>query len=70
MTAHAHNGAIGYEVVDHDGDGIGTRVVTVYNTAREQEVEQAARLLVIARNLSGGWPRAIELLRAQLAKEG
>ena len=70
MPAHAQPGTIGYDIAEHDADGVGVHLITVYALSDRPDIEkQAARLLVIARNLEGGWDRAIEVLRAERVRQ-
>ncbi len=68
MRATAHRSSCGYDLIEVDADGIGNilfAVAFVEGTAKLPMIEAAARLLVIARNMPGGWERATELCRAE-----
>lgn len=60
-------GMNGYDICDQDADGMSVRIATVYSDfhGRPDIPEMAARLLVLARNMPGGWQAAIELIRAE-----
>ena len=47
MPTHAQPGTIGYDIAEHDADGVGVHLITVYALSDRPDIEkQAARLLV------------------------
>jgi len=70
-TAHRNSVLTGYDLVEQDSDGIGDVLISISGAYSKNGIivaEHAARLLTIARNMPGGWERAIELCRAETAR--
>ena len=68
MAAHASPSILGYDICDMDADGLGRLVVSIYG-GHDDDKKLAARLLLVARNMAGGWERAITLLRAETLRQ-
>ena len=68
MTMTAHRTASGYDLVELDADGVGGGLLGLSNVAGTADMEtmsEAARLLVVARTMPGGWRRAIALCKGE-----
>jgi len=62
----------GYDICDIDRDGMGDAVMRIYagsSRVNQASVDLAAKLLVLARNLDGGFDHAIELLTAETIRQ-
>jgi len=64
-------GGGGYGVSEQDADGVGRDIVLIHYASGQSPLvaEKAARLLVLAGTLEGGWEKAIELLRAERVRQ-
>lgn len=69
ITAHESPGSIA--IADTSVDGVGANLFCIvdYKGSPTEIMRLAATVLTLASRLPGGWERAIELLRVELAME-